>query len=97
MLTRHIAHSSPHMLFEFRGLEALPCGCVVADYVATLLSLDVAAVRGERAPLHGATPGPRIAADAGRVGKRGRRRLGVSSKRSSASNLRVLCRAKLRY
>ena len=44
MLTPHAAHSSQHMLFEFRGLEALPCGCVVADYVATLLSLDVAAV-----------------------------------------------------
>ena len=40
----YIAHSSPHVLFEFRGLEALPCGCVVADYVAMLLSLDVAAV-----------------------------------------------------
>ena len=47
MLTRHIAHQSPHMLFEFRDLEALPCGCVVADYVATLLSLDVAAVEAK--------------------------------------------------
>ena len=47
MLTRHITHSLPHMLFEFRGLEALPCGCVVADYVATLLSLDVAAVEAK--------------------------------------------------
>ena len=47
MLTRHIAHSSPHMLFEFRGLEALPCRCVVADYVETLLSLDVAAVEAK--------------------------------------------------
>jgi hypothetical protein len=35
------------MLFEFRGWEALPCGCVVADYVATLLSLDVAAVEAK--------------------------------------------------
>ena len=47
MLTRHIAHLSPHMLFEFRGLEALSCGCAVADYVATLPSLDVAAVEAK--------------------------------------------------
>ena len=47
MLTRHIAHLSPHMLFEFRGLEALSCGCAVADYVATLLLLDVAAVEAK--------------------------------------------------
>ena len=47
MLTPRVARSSPHMLFEFRGLAALPCGCVVADYVATLLSLDVAAVEAK--------------------------------------------------
>ena len=47
MLTPHTTHSSPHMLFEFRGLEALPCGCVVADYIATLLSLDVVAVEAK--------------------------------------------------
>ena len=47
MLAPYSAHASPHMLFEFRGLEALPCGCVVADYVATLLSLDVAAVEAK--------------------------------------------------
>ncbi len=47
MLTPHTAHSPPHMLFEFRGLEALPCGCVAADYVARLLSLDVAAVEAK--------------------------------------------------
>ena len=47
MLTRHIAHLSPHMLFEFRGLEALSCGCAVADYVATLLLLDVAEVEAK--------------------------------------------------
>ena len=35
------------MFFEFRGMEVLPCGCVVADYVATLLSLDVAAVEAK--------------------------------------------------
>ncbi len=44
MLIPQTAHSSENMLFEFRGLEALPCGCVAADYVARLLSLDVAAV-----------------------------------------------------
>lgn len=44
MLTPRAALSSPLLLFEFCGLEALPCGCVAADYVATLLSLDVAAV-----------------------------------------------------
>ena len=47
MLTPHIARSSSNMLFEFRGLEALPCGCVVADYVARLLSLDVVAVEAK--------------------------------------------------
>ena len=47
MLTPHTAHSSPHRLFEFRGLEALPCGCVVADYVAKLLSLGVVAVEAK--------------------------------------------------
>ena len=47
MLTPHTARSSPHMFFEFRGLEALPCGCVAADYVATLLSLGVAAVEAK--------------------------------------------------
>ena len=47
MQTPHTAHSSSNMLFEFRGLEALPCGCVVADYVAKLLSLDVAAVEAK--------------------------------------------------
>ena len=47
MLTPHIPHSSSHMLFEFRGLESLPCGCVVADYVATLLSLGVVAVEAK--------------------------------------------------
>ena len=44
MRTPHTAHSSSNTLFEFRGFEALPCGCVAADYVANLLSLDVAAV-----------------------------------------------------
>ena len=47
MHTPYTAHSSPSMLFEFRGLEALPCGCVAADYVARLLSLDVAAVEAK--------------------------------------------------
>ena len=35
------------MLFAFRDLKALPCGCVVAGYVATLFSLDVAAVEAK--------------------------------------------------
>ena len=47
MLIPHAAHSSPHMLFEFHGLEALPCGCVVADYVATLFSFDVVALEAK--------------------------------------------------
>ena len=47
MLTPHTAHAPRHMLFEFRGLEALPCGCVAADYVARLLSLDVTAVEAK--------------------------------------------------
>ncbi len=47
MLTANTAYSSPHMLFAFRDLEALPCGCVVADYVAMLLSLDVTAVEAK--------------------------------------------------
>jgi len=36
--------------FEFRGLAALPCGCVAADYFARLLSLDLAAVEAKGAP-----------------------------------------------
>ena len=47
MLTANTSCSSAHRLFAFRGLEALPCGCVVAGYVATLLSLDVAAVEAK--------------------------------------------------
>ena len=47
MLIPVVAHSPEKMLFEFRGLEALPCGCVAADYVARLLSLDVAAVEAK--------------------------------------------------
>ena len=47
MLTPNIAHSSPQMLLDFRGLKALPCGCVVAGYVATLLSLGVVAVEAK--------------------------------------------------
>ena len=47
MRTANTAHPSHHMLFAFRDLEALPCGCVVADYVATLFSLDVGAVEAK--------------------------------------------------
>ena len=41
------AHSSPNPLFEFRYLEALPCGCVAADYVARFLALYVVAVEAK--------------------------------------------------
>ena len=53
MLTANTASSSPQILFAFRELEALPCGCVVADYVAMLLSLDVSAVeaKGPHCPM----------------------------------------------
>ena len=47
MLTPYSAHASPYMFFELRVLEVLPGGCVVADYFATLLSLDVAAVEAK--------------------------------------------------
>ena len=47
MLTVNPPCSSAHRLFAFRDLEALPCGCVVAGYVATLLSLDVVAVEAK--------------------------------------------------
>lgn len=42
-----IARSSPNVLFEFRYLEALPCGCVTADYGARFLPLDVVAVEAK--------------------------------------------------
>ena len=45
--TDHSSHSSSQTLFAFRELEGLPCGCVVADYVATLFSLAVAAVEAK--------------------------------------------------
>lgn len=65
MLTPRAAHSSPLMLFEFCGLEALPCGCVAADYVATLLSLDVAAVevKGPNCTVGHHTPGSLLTPD----------------------------------
>ena len=47
MHTAHTVYSAPRMLFELRDLEALPCGCVAADYVARLLSLDVVAVEAK--------------------------------------------------
>ena len=47
MQAQHTAYSSSNMLFEFRSLEALPCGCVAADYVAKLLSLGVVAVEAK--------------------------------------------------
>ena len=47
MPTRETAHSPPDMFFEFRYLEALPCGCVAADYGARFLALDVVAVEAK--------------------------------------------------
>jgi hypothetical protein len=44
MAIPHTSNTSPHPLFEFRGLEGLPCGCVAADYVATSIELGVVAV-----------------------------------------------------
>lgn len=37
----------PATLFQFSHLEALPCGCVAADYVAHTLSLDVLALEAK--------------------------------------------------
>jgi hypothetical protein len=34
-------------LFRFRHFEALPCGCVAADYVAHALALDVLALEAK--------------------------------------------------
>ena len=46
MLAPHTQMSS-NALFELRNLEALPCGCIAADYSARLLELDVFALEAK--------------------------------------------------
>ncbi len=57
--------SSPTTLFEFRALEALPCGCVAVDYVAQTLALDVVAleVKGPHCTVGHHTNGSLLALD----------------------------------
>ena len=78
MHTPYTAHSSPSMLFEFRGLEALPCGCVAARLCCETALARRGGGGSERAPLHGWTPRQRFAADVGHGRQQDRRLMGVT-------------------
>lgn len=51
-MRRRVSTADQRSPFELRTLTALPCGCVVADYLATVLDLELVSIEAKGPHCH---------------------------------------------